>query len=194
MMTGLFAPTSGTIRIGGFDVQTHPIDAKRKIGYVPDQPFLYEKLTGKEFLYFTAGLFKLPHAITAERIRETVETLEIGSWMDRRTEDYSQGMRQRTAIAAALLHRPEVLIIDEPMIGLDPRSAHIVKQVFRQQANDGAAVFMSTHSLPVAEELCDRIGIVKDGSLIFEDTIVGLHSVKDKYDGKFESLFLDLTK
>jgi ABC-2 type transport system ATP-binding protein len=114
--------------------------------------------------------------------------------MERRIEDYSQGMRQRTAIASALLHEPNVLVIDEPMVGLDPRSAHVVKQVFRAMADNGCAVFMSTHSLAVAEELCDRIGILKNGELVFEGSRDVLEDFKAKHDGKFESMFLELTK
>lgn len=194
MMTGLYAPTSGTISISGYDVQRHPNEAKMLIGYIPDQPFLYEKLTGREFLYFSAGLYRISHDIATARIGEFLDILEIGSWIDQRTETYSQGMRQRIVIVAALLHYPRVLIIDEPMVGLDPRSAHIVKDIFRQKANEGIAIFMSTHSLPVVEELCTRIGIIKDGKMIFLDTTVVFDSLKLKGDGKFESLFLELTK
>jgi len=194
MMVGLFAPTSGTITINGFDIQKQPIEAKMVTGYIPDQPFLYEKLTGREFLYFSAGLYNMNHASTKDKVEEAAELFEIGSWIDQRTENYSQGMRQRIVIASALLHNPKVLIIDEPMVGLDPRSAHIVKETLKKKSQEGMAIFMSTHSLPVAEELCSRIGIIKDGKLIFENSPDALHIMKDKYDGKFESLFLELTK
>src|SRR5204862_1587534 len=125
---------------------------------------------------------------------ELSELFEIGSWIDRRTENYSQGMRQRIVICAALLHDPKVLIIDEPMVGLDPRSVHIIKATLKRKAEEGVSIFMSTHSLPVAEELCHRVGIIKEGRLVFEDTIETLHLFKQRYDGKFESLFLELTK
>ena len=194
MMAGLYAPTSGRILIQGFDVQERPLEAKTITGYIPDQPFLYEKLTGREFLFMTAGLYRMNHSGIASRISQLAEEFEISSWLDRRAEDYSQGMRQRIVITAALLHNPKVLVIDEPMVGLDPRSAYIMKQVFKQRAREGAAVFMSTHSLMVAEELCDRIGIIKDGRLIFEDTLQALQAFKSKYDGRFESVFLELTK
>ncbi len=194
MMTGLFAPTSGSISINGFDIQKQPLDAKMTSGYIPDQPFLYEKLTGREFLYFSAGLYRMHHANTTKRIDDVTRLFEIGSWIDQRTENYSQGMRQRIVIASAILHDPKVLIIDEPMIGLDPRSAHIVKDTLKQKSNEGPAIFMSTHSLPVAEELCDRIGIIKNGRFIFEDTTGALKLLKDRSDGKFESVFLELTK
>ena len=194
MMTGLFTPTSGTITINGFDTQRQPLEAKLQTGYIPDQPFLYEKLTGKEFLYFTAGLYRMSHALATERITKLSDELEIGSWIDRRTENYSQGMRQRVGIAAALLHNPTALIIDELMVGLDPRSAYLVKQCLKQKTKEGVAIFMSTHSLPVAEELCDRVGIIKEGRLIYEDRIDALHNLKDRHNGKFEALFLELTK
>jgi ABC-2 type transport system ATP-binding protein len=194
MMAGLYSPTSGTISINGYDVQKHPIEAKMMIGYIPDQPFLYEKLTGREFLFFSAGLYKISHDIATARIDEFADLFEIGPWIDQRTETYSQGMRQRIVITSALLHSPRALIIDEPMVGLDPRSSHIVKEVFRQKITEGVTVFMSTHSLPVVEELCTRIGIIKDGKIIFLDTSLVFDEMKRKGDGKFESLFLELTK
>jgi ABC-2 type transport system ATP-binding protein len=194
MMTGLFTPTSGSILIHGNDIQRRSREAKMHIGYVPDQPFLYEKLSGREFLHFSAGLYGMDHSTTARRIAELLERFEIGSWIDRRTEQYSQGMRQRTVICAALLHDPKVLIIDEPMVGLDPRSVHMIKEVLVEKTREGVAIFMSTHSLAVAEELCSRVGIIKEGRLVFEDTIHALHGFKDKYNGRFESLFLELTK
>ncbi len=194
MLTGLFAPTSGQILINGFDVQRQPLEAKRHIGYVPDQPFLYEKLSGREFLYFSAGLYGLDHRTTSDRIEELLGRFEIGSWIDRRAEQYSQGMRQRVIICAALLHDPKVLVIDEPMVGLDPRSILTIKQTLIERASKGTAIFMSTHSLPVAEELCSRVGIIKEGELVFQDSIRALHGFKDKYNGHFESLFLELTK
>jgi ABC-2 type transport system ATP-binding protein len=194
MMTGLFAPSSGSISISGFDVQRNPGEAKMETGYIPDQPFLYEKLTGREFLYFSAGLYRMSHRSATEEIRELSDLFEIGSWIDRRTENYSQGMRQRLVIVAALLHKPKVIIIDEPMVGLDPRSTLIVKRVLKQKSREGSAIFMSTHSLPIAEELCDRVGIIKNGRLVFEDSVEGFHQFKERYDGRFESAFLELTK
>ncbi|HEV8537522.1 MAG TPA: ABC transporter ATP-binding protein [Bacteroidota bacterium] len=194
MMSGMFTPTSGTISINGHDMQRDPTEAKRCTGYIPDQPFLYEKLTGREFLHFSAGLYSMNHGRTTERIAHLAELFEIESWIDRRTEYYSQGMRQRIVIASGLLHEPKALVIDEPMVGLDPRSVHIVKSVLKQKSNEGVAIFMSTHSLTVAEELCDRVGILKHGKLIFEDSIGALQLLKVKHNGKFESLFLELTK
>lgn len=194
MMSGLFSPTAGEIIINGHDVVKDPIAAKQKIAYVPDQPFLYEKLTGREFLYFVGGLYNIAKRILHKRIEELIQHFEIGDWVDKRTEDYSQGMRQRITIAAAMMHDPKTLIIDEPMIGLDPRSAKIVRDTLKEQAQKGVSIFMSTHSLPVAEELCDRIGIIKSGKLVFCDTQDKLQVYKTQYDGKFESVFLELTK
>ncbi len=194
MITGLFAPTSGSVRVNGIDVQAEPIEAKKRLAYIPDQPFLYDKLSGREFLYFVGGLYRVDKTVMQERIKEIIDQFEIGSWVDRRTEDYSQGMRQRISIAAALVHRPKTIVIDEPMVGLDPRSAKIVRQTLRSQVKSGTTILMSTHSLPVAEELCDRIGIINDGRLVFCDTQEQLQADKAKYDGKFESVFLEVTK
>lgn len=194
MMAGLFAPTNGQILINGFDVVRNPIDAKMHISYVPDQPFLYDKLTGREFLYFIGGLYRMEKSDVARKIEEVIAHFEIGDWVDKRTEDYSQGMRQRVTIAAALVHQPRVLIIDEPMVGLDPKSAKIVRETLRQMAHDGVSIFMSTHSLPIAEELCDRVGFIKDGRLVFVGSQDDLQTYKQKFDGKFESVFLELTK
>lgn len=194
MMAGLFTPTSGQIFINGYDAFKQPIEMKQTFAYVPDQPFLYDKLTGREFLYFVGGLYKLEKKLLAQRIGEIIEHFEIGEWVDKRTEDYSQGMRQRITIAAAMVHKPKTIVIDEPMVGLDPRSAKVVKDTLKEQAKAGVTIFMSTHSLPVAEELCDRIGIIKNGRLIFLGSNGELDSLKQQYDGKFESVFIELTK
>jgi ABC-2 type transport system ATP-binding protein len=194
MIVGLFAPTAGQIFVNGFDVVKQPMEAKQTIAYVPDQPFLYEKLTGKEFLYFVGGLYKIPKQVLHERIQSIIDHFEIGSWVDKRTEDYSQGMRQRITIAAALIHQPKTIVIDEPMIGLDPRSSKIVRETLRAQAEQGVSILMSTHSLSVAEELCDRIGIINKGTMVFCDTREQLQADKQRYDGKFESVFLEVTK
>lgn len=194
MMAGLFTPSSGKILINGFDTVTQPLEAKRDLAYIPDQPFLHDKLTGREFLFFVGGLFKMEKKKLSAKIDSLIEHFEIGEWVDKRTEDYSQGMRQRITIVAGLLHDPKVIVIDEPMIGLDPRSAKIVKETLKKKTEEGIAVFMSTHSLQVAEELCDTIGIIKDGKLIFVDTQQKLQDYKKQYGGKFESVFLELTK
>lgn len=194
MMTGLFTPTSGSVMINSFDVQKQPLESKTTFGYIPDQPFMYDKLTGREFLFYIGGLFQMPKSTIKERVEELIEHFEIGDWVDKRTEDYSQGMRQRVTITAAFLHDPKTIIIDEPMVGLDPRSARIVKDSLKKKSKEGVSIFMSTHSLEMVEELCDRIGIIKEGKLIFLDRRENLHHHKSKYDGRLESVFLELTK
>lgn len=194
MMAGLFSPTEGQILMNGFDIVKDPINAKSFTSYVPDQPFLYDKLTGREFLYFIGGLYKMRKSEITKKIVEVIEHFDIGEWIDKRTEDYSQGMRQRVTIAAALVHQPRVMIIDEPMVGLDPKSAKIVRETLKMMAGQGVSIFMSTHSLAIAEELCDRVGFIKDGRLVFVGTQENLQAYKQKLDGKFESVFLELTK
>ena len=194
MISGLYNPTSGSISIGGFDIYKEPIKAKTLIGYIPDQPFIYEKLTGREFLFFSGGLYSLEKNKLKIIINKIIEQLEIGDWVDKRTEEYSLGMKQRITIASALLHDPKLLLVDEPMVGLDPQSALIVKNILKEKAQNGTAIFMSTHSLNVAEEICTKIGIIKDGNLIFSDDTKVLETIKDSDHHSLESLFLHLTK
>lgn len=194
MIVGLFTPTSGEIIVNGYNIVTQPIEAKNTLAYIPDQPFLYDKLSGREFFYFLGGLFNVPKEILHERVRELIDQFEIGSWIDRRIEDYSQGMRQRVVVASALLHSPKTIVIDEPMVGLDPRSAKIVRETLREQAHRGCSIFMSTHSLPIAEELCDRIGVIHRGKLIFDgtkDELLRRDGVEKK---SLEEVFLQLTQ
>jgi ABC-2 type transport system ATP-binding protein len=190
MITGLYAPTSGSCLINGYDVHTDPVPAKRSLGYVPDQPFLYEKLTGREFLFFVCGLFNMPIAVVKEKIDEYIDIFEIGDFIDKRGEEYSQGMRQRIVLSAALIHDPGVLIIDEPLVGLDPRSSRLVKDVLKRRTTEGLTIFMSTHLLEIVEELCDRIAIIKEGRIIYEET----QSAARRSNGQLETMFLELTK
>jgi len=194
MISGLYTATTGKILINGFDIVEEPIKAKQLIGYIPDQPFLYEKLTGREFLYFSGGLYSIEKEKLRVKIDSIIDELKIDSWVDKRTEEYSQGMKQRITIASALLHDPKLLLVDEPMVGLDPQSALVVKNVLRNRADNGAAVFMSTHSLNVAEEICSKIGIIKDGKMIFSDTKEVLENIKGSDHHNLESIFLHLTK
>ena len=194
MITGLYTPTSGNVFINGIDISKDPVKAKSFIGYIPDQPFIYEKLTGREFLYFSGGLYSMPKDLLTKRINETIDNLQIGPWIDKRTEEYSQGMKQRIVIASAMLHEPALLVVDEPMVGLDPQSARAVKNILSLCAAKGTAIFMSTHSLHVAEELCTRFGIIKDGSLIFEGDKTELEKEKGSDHKNLESLFLELTR
>jgi len=194
MIAGIYAPTSGSISINGVDISKNPVKAKLQIGYVPDQPYLYDKLTGREFLYFSGGLYNLDKKTIQLKIDELVDLLKIESWLDKRTEEYSQGMRQRITIASALLHNPKLLILDEPMVGLDPQSAVLVKNILKQKVIEGASVFVSTHSLSFAEEVCSRIGIIKAGAMIYEDKREAIESIKANLNSNFEEVFLELTK
>lgn len=190
MMTGLFRPTSGACLINGHDIQTDPVEAKRSFGYVPDQPHLYDRLTGREFLFFIGGLYKTPAADTLARIEHYTKVFEMEGFLDRSTEEYSQGMRQRVALAAALVHDPPALIIDEPLLGLDPRSAWLVKTTLKDLTRKGLTVFMSTHLLRVVEELCDRLVIVKNGRIIYEEVT----NASPDQSGRLEEIFLEITR
>lgn len=194
MITGLYSPTSGKIKICGIDIQQNPIEAKMLIGYIPDEPFLYDKLTGLEYLYFSGGLYKLDKNFLKKRIDELIEIFELNEWINKLTEEYSRGMRQRIAIASTLLHNPRVIVIDEPIVGLDPKSAMIVKNILRENANQGTTVFMSTHLLSIAEELCDRTSIIKNGKIIFESDTNILKDLKERHDGRLEEIFIELTE
>jgi len=194
MIAGIYAPTSGSILINGNDISKNPVKAKLQIGYVPDQPYLYEKLTGREFLYFSGGLYNLDKKTIQHKIDELVEILNIESWLDKRTEEYSQGMRQRITIASALLHNPKLIVLDEPMVGLDPQSAVLVKKILNKKVTEGASVFVSTHSLSFAEEICSRIGIIKAGTMIYEDKREAIETIKTNLNSNFEEVFLELTK
>jgi ABC-2 type transport system ATP-binding protein len=193
LMCGLLFPTSGTVRIGGHDMRTHGDQARQLISYVPDQPFLYEKLTGREFLQFIAEMYRMEPGVSARRIDEMIELFGLGDFVDELTERYSHGMRQRTVFASALLHEPKVLIVDEPTVGLDPRSVRLLKDLLRREADKGTAVFLSTHSLDVVEQLADRIGIVERGRLIGLGTLETLRKQAD-VDGSLEEVFLRLTE
>jgi ABC-2 type transport system ATP-binding protein len=190
MMTGLFMPTQGLCLIDGHNVHSNSLPAKRSFGYVPDQPFLYDKLTGREFLYFIGGLFHMHASEISQRIAEAIDMFEIGSFIDKRADEYSQGMRQRVVLSAALLHNPKVLIIDEPIVGLDPRSARLVKDTLKRKTEAGLTVFMSTHLLEIVEELCNRIAIIKSGRIIHEE----VQNESRQFNGQLESIFLELTK
>src|SRR6059036_3731923 len=163
MMCGLLFPTAGRVLIGGHDLQRDGDRARPLLSYVPDQPFLYEKLTGREFLQFTAEMYGLADEHARGRIAEMIELFDLGEFVDDLTERYSHGMRQRTVFASALVHEPRVLIVDEPTVGLDPYSVRQLKDLLRRQADQGTTVFLSSHSLDVVEELADRIAIVDHG-------------------------------
>jgi len=166
MAAGLVKPTAGRVLIAGYDIQNQPLEAKRRFGYVPDSPYIYESLTGREFLHFTAGLYKLERNFTAIRVEELSEQFGIGNWIDQRSGEYSHGMKQRVVMASAFLHKPGIIIIDEPMVGLDPGAVRMLKNIMRRFCENGGTVFFSTHTLNDAEELCTRIGIIDRGKLI----------------------------
>ncbi len=193
MMTGILKPTRGTAVIGGYDISRHPLEAKRIFGFIPDRPFLYEQLTGGEFLRFVSGLYRLPEARSRTQRRRLLDLFELAAWKDEPVSSYSHGMKQRLVMAASLLPEPKVLIVDEPMVGLDPRAARIVKQIFRQVAATGVSLFMSTHSLEVAAETCDRIAIILQGRLIAEGTQEELARMAEREGASLESVFLELT-
>src|SRR5713226_6921960 len=163
LMCGLLFPTEGTVKVGGFDLVKEGDKARQLISYVPDQPYLYEKLTGREFLQFIADMYGLPRHAGLHRIEEMIELFDLRDFVDELTERYSHGMRQRTVFAAALLHEPRVLIVDEPTVGLDPRSIRLLKDLLRREADRGTTVFLSSHSLDIVQELAGRIGIIHRG-------------------------------
>ncbi|HEX4132349.1 MAG TPA: ABC transporter ATP-binding protein [Pirellulales bacterium] len=193
MLVGLLRPTSGTVRICGHDMASDGRAACQLLGYVPDEPYLYEKLSGREFLHFIAGMYGLAMAERQERVRQAIEQFNLEGFVDDLCETYSHGMKQRTVFAAALLHDPAVLVIDEPMVGLDPRSARIVKDLLRAHATAGMTIFMSTHSLAVAEEIADRIGIFAHGRLRCLGTLSEIKHELHADEASLEQLFLDVT-
>jgi ABC-2 type transport system ATP-binding protein len=193
MIVGLLFPTEGTVRVSGFDVQTEGEKARQHISFVPDTPFLYEKLTGREFLQFIAEMYGLNPEHAGRRLQTVVDLFALGDFVDDLTERYSHGMRQRTVFAGALLHEPRVLIVDEPTVGLDPRSIRMLKDVLRDQAAGGTTVLMSTHSLDIAQELAHRIAIIDHGRLIGCGTLDLLRK-QASMNGSLEDVFLKLTE
>lgn len=193
MMVGLLRPNVGQVFINGLDLATHTREANLCTGYVPDEPYLYDKLTGLEFLQFVAELYGLSAQQAAANIRDQIETFALGDFVDQLTESYSHGMKQRLVFASALLHQPSVLIVDEPMVGLDPRSMRLVKDLLRAKSQAGTTIFMSTHTLAVAEEIADRIGVFMHGRLAFLGTVAKLRE-QFACDDSLEQLFLALTE
>jgi ABC-2 type transport system ATP-binding protein len=193
MIAGILRPTSGTIEIGGIDINRRPLEAKARLGFIPDRPFVYDKLTGGEFLRFAAALYGQQGPAVERRIDELLELFELSRWKDELTETYSHGMRQKLIISGALVHRPEVIVVDEPMVGLDPKSARLLKDLFRQFVGRGGTVLMSTHTLEVAETMCDRIAIVHRGKIVAQGTMTELQEQTASEDLGLEDLFLKLT-
>ena len=193
MIVGLLRPSSGTVRLCGHDVVADSRLANQLLGYVPDQPHLYDKLTGREFLQFIADMYGLAPHRGERQIAEAVANFDLEPFADDLTESYSHGMKQRIAFAAAMLHEPAVLVIDEPMVGLDPRSVRMLKDLLRSKARAGATIFMSTHMLSVAEEIADRVGIVDQGTLRFVGTMPELHKHLEEQGTSLEQFYLELT-
>lgn len=188
LAAGLVKPSSGSVRIVGRDIESEPLAAKALIGFIPDNPYIYEALTGREFLHFCAGLYRMNGARTAERVAQLLETFNIGDWADRRAGEYSHGMKQRIVMASGFLHDPKVILIDEPMVGLDPAAMRLVKRVLRDFVEAGGSVFLSTHTLADAEELCDRIGIIHRGALIACGTLDEIRREGEKLEDAFLAL------
>jgi ABC-2 type transport system ATP-binding protein len=194
VLAGLLKPTSGSARVAGFDIQTDPLEARRRMAYVPDIPFFYEKLTPWEFFRFTGQIFQMSGARLEEAARELIPRFNLEEYAGKSMDGLSHGTRQRVAMAASLLHDPEVFIIDEPMVGLDPQHARIVKDVLKERTRRGCTVFLSTHQIGVAEEMADQIGIMHQGRLVAVGTAAELRrQAGSGCNGTLEQVFLKLT-
>ncbi len=193
MIAGLLKPTAGRILVNGHDLATSPEAAKASLGFIPDRPFIYEKLTAGEFLRFHAGLYGMDGESGNTRALEMLELFELVRWEDELVESFSHGMKQRLVMSAAFLHRPHAVLVDEPMVGLDPRGARLIKEVFRRMSAHGVAILMSTHTLEVAQEMCDRISIILRGRIIARGTVAELRQMAGSQDEQLTPVFLKLT-
>jgi len=193
MIAGLLKPTAGRILVNHHDLASQPEAAKASLGFIPDRPFIYEKLTAGEFLRFHGGLYGMDDAATRARTTEMLELFELTRWENELVESFSHGMKQRLVMCAAFLHRPQAVLVDEPMVGLDPRGARLIKAVFRGMADRGVAILMSTHTLEVAQEMCDRISIILKGRIIARGTVDELRALAGSDDAELTPVFLKLT-
>jgi ABC-2 type transport system ATP-binding protein len=193
MIAGILKPTSGMVEIGGDDLERKPRKAKTRMGFIPDRPFVYDKLTGAEFLRFVAALYGQEGPAIERRMDELLKLFDLAPWKDELTESYSHGMRQKLIISSALIHQPEVIVVDEPMVGLDPKSARLLKDLFKEFTARGGTILMSTHTLEVAEDMCDRIGIIQGGKIVACGTMAELRHQFAAGDASLEDLFLRLT-
>jgi ABC-2 type transport system ATP-binding protein len=193
IIAGILRPSAGRVLIGGDDVATHPLAAKMRLGFIPDRPFVYDKLTGAEFLRFVAGLYGQEGQVVERRVDELLDVFELATWKNELIESYSHGMRQKLIISSALIHRPEVIVVDEPMVGLDPRAARLLKDLFRGFVARGGTVLMSTHTLEIAEAICDRLAIIQGGRIVAAGAMPDLRRQHDAGDLGLEDLFLRLT-
>jgi ABC-2 type transport system ATP-binding protein len=194
MMAGILQPTEGTVIIDGKNLAEDPVGAKQVTGFIPDRAFLYEKLSGIEFLRFVGSLYGMDDRRSEARIRELLSLFEMNQWGGDLIESYSHGMKQRLVMSAALIHEPKVIVVDEPMVGLDPKGARLVKTIFKSLADKRVSIFMSTHTLVVAEEMCDRIGIIHEGRLIADGTAYELRQKAGAEKHDLEAVFLKLTE
>jgi len=193
MVAGVLRPSEGRIVIGGDDLMERPAAAKSRVGYVPDRPYLYDKLSGAEFLRFVAGLWGKEGQAAEARAERLFELFQLTDWKDELIESYSHGMRQKLLISSALIHQPELIVVDEPMVGLDPRSARLLKDLLRTFVGQGGTVFLSTHTLEVAEAMCDRIAIISQGRVIAQGTMEELRGQADAGGAHLEEIFLKVT-
>lgn len=193
MMTGLLEPTSGTVNINGINIWENPVEAKKVIAYVPDQPNLYPKLTGWDYLQFIASVFRLEEDTFQLKAEKLLHTFDLADRADELIETFSHGMKQKIAVCGALLHEPEILFLDEPTVGLDPKSARNLKNILLELGETGMTTFITTHILEIAEQMCDRIGIISDGSLIALGTMDELRNMDGRTEGSLEDIFLELT-
>jgi ABC-2 type transport system ATP-binding protein len=196
MIAGLLQPTAGRILVNGHDLAVSPEAAKASLGFIPDRPFIYEKLTAGEFLRFHGGLYGMDGDGMTARVNEMLEMFELSRWEHELVESFSHGMKQRLVMTAAFLHRPRAVIVDEPMVGLDPRGARLIKAVFRRMSEHGVAILMSTHTLEVAQEMCDRISIILKGRIIARGTVEELQALSGSpagADAQLTEVFLKLT-
>jgi ABC-2 type transport system ATP-binding protein len=194
VMMGVLKATSGQVLLDGHDIVAEAQNAKAIAGFIPDRPFIYEKLTGREFLQFVGKLHGLDRETLKQRSAELLERLELSVWQDELVEGYSHGMKQRLVVCAALIHQPRILVVDEPMVGMDPRGARALKDLFCALAKGGATIFLSTHTIDTAEEICHRIGIIRKGKLIACGSMAELHRQAAGNHGNLESVFLELTR
>jgi ABC-2 type transport system ATP-binding protein len=193
MIAGILEPTAGSVHIAGIDLAVDPLAAKSKLGFVPDRPFIYEKLTGAEFLRFVAGLYDQSGPAIERRMTELLALFDLLEWKDELVESYSHGMRQKLIISSAFLHRPEVIVVDEPMVGLDPKAAKVLKDLFREYTRRGHTIMMSTHTLEVAQAMCDRVAIIQGGKIRACGTMSELRSHAAAGAEGLEDIFLRLT-
>ena len=194
MMGGRIEPTAGSIIIDDINMRKDPVAAKKIIGFVPDRPFLYEKLTGMEFIKFISDLYDVNPASLSRRAEELLKQFALWDWADEIIEAYSHGMKQRLIIAAALMHDPKVMVIDEPMVGLDPAAVRMVKDILKNLSARNVTIFISTHTLSIAEDLCDRIGVIHKGILLAQGTLAELNQTAQTGAAKLEEVFLTLVR